>query len=156
MQGHLWPIYVTAPKIEAKVFYNIVSELIYHCLGNKKMHTDKLWYKTRGGFIKMRNSGSRVPGASVRNSAHGKGHEEGGSAYAKAGSSLRSSPGNSRASTPKTRVCLLYCFVLSPPYMTTGKTIALTIRTFVGKVMSLLFNMLSSFVIAFLPRIGID
>ena len=42
------------------------------------------------------------------------GHEEGGSAYAKAESSLRSPPGNSLASTPKTRVCLLYCFVLSP------------------------------------------
>ena len=41
---------------------------------------------------------------------------------------------------------------LSHPYMTTGKTIALTIRTFVSKVMSLLFNVLSSFVIAFLPR----
>ena len=38
------------------------------------------------------------------------------------------------------------------PYMTTGKTIALTIQTFVGKVMSLLFNMLSRLVIAFLPR----
>ena len=37
-------------------------------------------------------------------------------------------------------------------YMTTGKTIALTIRTFVGKVMSLYFNMLSKFVTAFLPR----
>jgi len=36
--------------------------------------------------------------------------------------------------------------------MTTGKTIALTIWTFVGKVMSLLFNMLSRFVLAFLPR----
>ena len=36
--------------------------------------------------------------------------------------------------------------------MTTGKTIALTIQTFVGKVMSLLFNMLSRFVIAFPPR----
>ena len=36
--------------------------------------------------------------------------------------------------------------------MTTGKTIALTRQTFVGKVMSLLFNMLSSLVIAFLPR----
>ena len=36
--------------------------------------------------------------------------------------------------------------------MTTGKTIALTIGTFVVKVMSLLFNMLSTFVIAFLPR----
>ena len=41
---------------------------------------------------------------------------------------------------------------LSHPYMTTGKTIALTRRTFVDKVMSLLFNMLSRFVITFLPR----
>ena len=41
---------------------------------------------------------------------------------------------------------------LSHPYMTTGKTIALTRRTFVGKVISLLFNMLSRLVIAFLPR----
>ena len=41
---------------------------------------------------------------------------------------------------------------LSHPYMTTGKTIALTRWIFVGKVMSLLFNMLSRFFIAFLPR----
>ena len=41
---------------------------------------------------------------------------------------------------------------LSHPYMTTGKTIALTRWTFVGKVMSLLFNMLSNLVIVFLPR----
>ena len=41
---------------------------------------------------------------------------------------------------------------LSHPYMTTGKIIALTRQTFVGKVMSLLFNMLSSLVITFLPR----
>ena len=41
---------------------------------------------------------------------------------------------------------------LSHPYMTTGKTIALTRRTFVGKVMSLLFNMLSRLVVTFLPR----
>ena len=41
---------------------------------------------------------------------------------------------------------------LSHPYMTTGKTIALTRWTFVGKVMSLLFNMLSRLVVAFLPR----
>ena len=41
---------------------------------------------------------------------------------------------------------------LSHPYMTTGKTIALTRRTFVGKVMSVLFNMLSRLVITFLPR----
>ena len=41
---------------------------------------------------------------------------------------------------------------LSHPYMTTGKTIDLTRRTIVGKVMSLIFNMLSRLVIAFLPR----
>ena len=41
---------------------------------------------------------------------------------------------------------------LSHPYMTTGKTIAVSRRTFVGKVMSLLFNMLSSLVIAVIPR----
>ena len=41
---------------------------------------------------------------------------------------------------------------LSHPYMTTGKIIALTRRTFVGKVMSLHFNVLSRLVIAFLPR----
>ena len=42
---------------------------------------------------------------------------------------------------------------LFDPYMTTGKTIALTIQAFVGKVTSLLFNTLSRFVRAFLPRI---
>ena len=57
-------------------------------------------------------------GASGRTSTHGKGHEEGGSTYAKAGSSLRSPPGNSRASTPITRACLLYYFVLSPTLLT--------------------------------------
>ena len=41
---------------------------------------------------------------------------------------------------------------LSHPYMTTGKTVALAIWTFVGKVMSLLFNTLSRLVMAFLPR----
>ena len=41
---------------------------------------------------------------------------------------------------------------LSHPYMITGKTIALTRQTFVSKIMSLLFNMLSGLVIAFLPR----
>ena len=47
---------------------------------------------------------------------------------------------------------LYFIVQLSHPYMTTGKTIALIRRTFVGKVMSLLFNMLSRLVIAFLPR----
>ena len=47
---------------------------------------------------------------------------------------------------------LSFLYSLSHPYMTTGKTIALTRRTFVGKVMSLLFNMQSRLVITFLPR----
>ena len=49
--------------------------------------------------------------------------------------------------------CSAFCLVqLSHPYMTTGKIIALTRQTFVSKVMSLLFNMLSRLVITFLPR----
>ena len=51
--------------------------------------------------------------------------------------------------------CLVFSLLYGPtshPYMITGKTIALTRQTFVNKVMSLLFNMLSRFVIAFLPR----
>ena len=56
-----------------------------------------------------------------------------------------------------TKASILQCSTfftvqLSHPYMTTGKTIALTRWTFVGKVMSLLFNMLSKLVITFLPR----
>ena len=50
------------------------------------------------------------------------------------------------------RCSAFFIVQLSHPYMTTRKTIALTRWTFVGKVMSLLFNMLSSWVIAFLPR----
>ena len=57
-------------------------------------------------------------GAGVKHSAHDKGHEEGGSTYAKEGSSLRSPPGNPRVSTPITRACLLYYFVLSPTPLT--------------------------------------
>ena len=50
------------------------------------------------------------------------------------------------------RCSAFFTVQLSHPYMTTGKTITLTRRTFVGKVMSLLFNMLSRLVITFLPR----
>ena len=50
------------------------------------------------------------------------------------------------------RCSAFFTVQLSHPSMTTGKTIALTRRTFVGKVMSLLFNMLSRLVITFLPR----
>ena len=58
---------------------------------------------------------------------------------------------------PSSKASILWCSAsfmvqLSHPYMTTGKIIALTIQTFVGKVISLLFNTLSRFVIAFLPR----
>ena len=47
---------------------------------------------------------------------------------------------------------LVFIVQLSNPYMTTGKTIALTRQTFVGKVMSLLFNLRSRLIVAFLPR----
>ena len=50
------------------------------------------------------------------------------------------------------RHSVFFIVQLSHPYMTKGKTIALTRQTFVGKVMSLLFNMLSRLVITFLPR----
>ena len=50
------------------------------------------------------------------------------------------------------RCSAFFMVQLSDPYMTTEKTIALTRRTFVGKLMSLLFNMLSRLVITFLPR----
>ena len=50
------------------------------------------------------------------------------------------------------RLSVFYMVQLSHPYITTGKTITLTIQTFVSKVMSLLFNTLSRFVIATLPR----
>ena len=57
---------------------------------------------------------------------------------------------NSKASV--LRHSAFFIVQLSHPYMTVGRTIALTRQTFVGKVMSLLFNMLSSLIIAFLPR----
>ena len=61
------------------------------------------------------------------------------------------------SSTPQLKASILWCSAfftvqLSHPYMTIGKTMALTIWTFVSKVISLLFNMRSRFVIAFLPR----
>ena len=54
--------------------------------------------------------------------------------------------------SPKVSVLQCSVFLTLTSYLTTGKMIALTIWTFFGKVMSLLFNMLSRFVIAFLPR----
>ena len=57
---------------------------------------------------------------------------------------------SSKALIPRHSV--FYTVQLSHPYMTTGKTIALTRRIFVGKVLSLLYNMLSRLIITFLPR----
>ena len=61
---------------------------------------------------------------------------------------------SSKASIPQSSA--FFIVQLSHPYMTTGKTIALTGWTFVGKVMSLLFNALSRVVIAFLPKETVD
>ena len=95
----------------------IVTE-VYHILDLYLINTRWLQWHQPSHLL----SGDRIRrgllcgvlGAGVRHSAHGKGHEEGGLTYAKAGSSLRSPPGNPRASTPITRACLLYYFVLSP------------------------------------------
>ena len=63
------------------------------------------------------------------------------------------SPLQHHSSKASILLCSAFFIVqLSHPYMTTGKTIALTTQTFVDKVMSLLFNMLSGLVITFLPR----
>ena len=72
---------------------------------------------------------ARLPGSSLlgASSARGKGHEEGGLAYTMVGSSLRSPPGNSQASTPKTRVCLLSALTLRgavPHYLSLKKELA--------------------------------
>ena len=71
--------------------------------------------------------------------------------------SLQSKGLSSLLQHQSSKASILWCsafFIiqLSHPYMTTGKTIALTRWTFVGKVMSLLFNMLSRLVITLLPR----
>ena len=65
---------------------------------------------------------------------------------------LKSLLQHNSSKAPILRRLAFFIVQLSHPYMTTGKTIALTRQTFVGKVMSLLFNMLSRLVIAFLPR----
>ena len=65
---------------------------------------------------------------------------------------LKSLPQHHSPKTSILRRSAFFTVQLSHPYMTTGKTIALTRQTFVGKVMSLLFNMLSRLVITFLPR----
>ena len=65
---------------------------------------------------------------------------------------LKSLPQHHSSKTSILRCSALFIVQLSHPYMITGKIIALTRQTFVGKVMSLLLNMLSRLVISFLPR----
>ena len=65
---------------------------------------------------------------------------------------LKSLPQHHSSKASVLRCSAFFIVQLSHPYLTTGKTIALTRRTFVGKVMSLLFNMLSRLLITFLPR----
>ena len=65
---------------------------------------------------------------------------------------LKSLPPHHSSKASILQCSALFMVQLSHPYMTTGKTMALTIQAFVGKVMSMLFNMLSKFVIAFLLR----
>ena len=65
---------------------------------------------------------------------------------------LRSLLQHHSSNTSILRCSAFFIVQLSHPYMTTGKTIALTRWTFVGNVMSLLFNMLSRLVVTFLPR----
>ena len=86
-----------------------VFQICYHIECNTLMTSS---------FRVLNSSTGIMLGAGMRHSAHGKGHEEGGSTYAKVGSSLRSPPGNPRTSTPITRACLLYYFVLSPTPLT--------------------------------------
>ena len=65
---------------------------------------------------------------------------------------LKSLPQHHSSKSPILQCSAFFTVQLSHPYMTTGKTIAFTRWTFVGKVMSLLLNMLSRLVITFLPR----
>ena len=65
---------------------------------------------------------------------------------------LKSLPQHHSSKASILRSSAFFTVQLSHPYMTSGKTIALTRWTFVGKVISLLFNMLSRWVITFLPR----
>ena len=109
----IWICYFLLSQEEQLSWRSIIRQMWSKCLINKTK-----WKRENLPDCEYKYLSATVLGASVRNSARGKGHEEGGSAYAKAGSSLRSPPGNSRASTPKIIVCLLYCFVLSPTPLT--------------------------------------
>ena len=101
----------------------IVNKYLHFIQNRRHLYFTRLWnvwIPTRVKLAKWLNWGNylEVLGARVRHSARGKGHEEGGSTFAKAGSNLRSPPGNPQASTPITRACLLYYFVLPPTPLT--------------------------------------
>ena len=103
--------YVIFSRLNCSTLFWIWWLIIYPQLENKVIKD--FIYVTRNYLKPL-----PLLGAGVRHSAHGKGHEEGGSTFAKAGSSLRSPPGNPQASTPITRACLLYYFALSPTPLT--------------------------------------
>ena len=106
-----WPLQEAASELIPRDWAQAIQKEEQRTVWVKVMFTTISW-------ITLCSVHGTDAGSQVRSSARGKGHEEGGSTYAKAGSSLRSPPGNSRASTPKTRVCLLYYFVLSPTPLT--------------------------------------
>jgi len=122
-------LYRASPSLAAKNIINLTSVLTtwwcssveWHCTGDRDQdHPQEKKCKKAKRLseealqITEKRREAKSKGVRGASSARGKGHEEGGLAYAKAGSSLRSSPGNSRASTPQTRVCLLsaLCFRL--------------------------------------------
>ena len=97
----------------------MLSNLCAHKKGFPTLLMVIKFITSMNSLVYKKNSiSSKLLGAGVRTSTHGKGHEEGGLTYTEAGSSLRSPPGNSWASTPITRACLLYYFVLSPTPLT--------------------------------------
>ena len=91
-----------------------------HCISSQAPGTMQgLWWPRLPATCELKNLWWQVLGTRVRHSARGKGHEEGGSTYAKAGSSLRSPPGYSWASTPQNQ-CLPTLLLCALPSDFTG------------------------------------
>ena len=110
---------------DEEVFYNIIMVIDNKPTANIILNSDKLKAFLLNPGIRqghhitasIQHSGSHRKYIRKR-TARGKGHEEGGLAYAKAGSSLRSLPGNSRAIYPQNQSLPTFCFVHSPTSLT--------------------------------------